>query len=360
MTAEHTKIPTLVDPHVHLREPGAIHKEDFTSGTMAAVAGGYGTVFDMPNNPGLDATTTPETLYEKVRLAENRIYCDVGFYLGATSKNSKYFNLVERSVFGLKIYMNHTTGDLLMEDPNDLQKVFESWPRKRPIVVHAEGETLETAIDLTAKYRQKLHVAHIATKDDVEMVRRAKEQGLAITCEVTPHHLFLTEADEQYLGPFGKMKPALGTVMDQDALWKNLHLEVIDMIATDHAPHTRSEKLSDNPPFGVPGLETTLPLLLTAVAEQKLSIEDIVRLTSTNPRKIFGLPSASEESYVLMDVGYKGYIDSDNLKTKCAWTPFSGFEVTGRIAKVVFKNETVYDGENVVGKQHGEVIFPAT
>jgi len=358
MTAEYQKIPALVDPHVHLREPGAEWKESFRTGSMAAIAGGYEVVLDMPNNPGTDATTTPEALYRKWRRTEDGIFCDVGFHLGATAKNSEYFNMVKSLVFGLKIYMNHTTGDLLMEDPNNLQRVFERWPRGKPIMVHAEGETLEKAINLARLNNQILHVAHVATAEEVGMIRKAKEAGLPVTCEVTPHHLFLTEADEQYLGPFGKMRPPLGTAADQFALWQYLHSGVIDMIATDHAPHTRKEKLSDNPPFGVPGLETTLPLLLTAIAEQRLSLEDVVRLTSTNPRKIFGLPKATDESYVLLDLEHSGFISSDNLRTKCGWTPFEGVRVTGRIAKVVFKGHAVFDGENVVGEPRGEVIFP--
>ena len=357
MTAEYQKIPALVDPHVHLREPGAVHKENFRTGTMAAVAGGYGTVLDMPNN--LIPTINPGALQQKVDLATGRIYCDVGFHFGATASGVEHFEQVVDQVYGLKVYMNHTTGTLLMENPAELQAVFARWPGQRPIVVHAEGEALATAIALARLNNKRLHVAHVATEEDVEMVREAKEEGLPVTCEVTPHHLFLTEADAQALGPFGVMKPSLRTEEHRLALWKNLESGVIDMIATDHAPHTEEEKLSGKPPFGVPGLETTLPLLLTTVAEGRLTLDRVVELTSTNPRRIFGLPKATDESHVLLDLEHRGLISSDNLQTKCGWTPFDRVRVIGRIAEVVFRGEKVYDGENVVGVPRGKVIFPA-
>ncbi|MFH1863545.1 MAG: amidohydrolase family protein [bacterium] len=357
MSAEYIKLPGLADPHVHLREPGATHKEDFETGTMAAIAGGFTTILDMPNNP--EPTIFPEALQRKIVLTGNRIYCDVGFHFGATAKGVEYFEQVKDQVFGLKIYMNHTTGTLLMEDRDELNRVFSRWPREKPVIVHAEGETLATAITFARINDKRLHVAHVATKEDVEMVREAKEEDLPVTCEVTPHHLFLTEADEQALGSFGIMKPSLKTEMDRLALWENLKLGVIDMIATDHAPHTREEKLSEKPPFGVPGLETSLPLLLTAVAEDKLTLDQVVELTSTNPRKIFGLPDVRmDETYTLVDLKKSYLINSNNLKTKCGWTPFEGMRVTGEIRQVVLRGQIVFDGESMLSEPRGNIVYP--
>lgn len=350
------QIPGLVDPHVHLREPGASQKEDFETGTTAAIAGGYEIVIDMPNNP--EATTSPEALQRKIELAGNKIFCDVGFHFGATREGTKHFEVVTDQVFGLKVYMNHTTGDLLIEDPSDLLAIFTRWPSGKPIIVHAEGETLAVAIRLARLNNKKLHVAHIATGEDIEMIRNAKEEGLLVTCEVTPHHLFLTEEDAQSLGGFGLMKPSLKTEKDRLALWENLELGVIDMIATDHAPHTIAEKLSETPPFGVPGLETALPLLLTAVAQDKLTVDQVVKLTSTNPRKIFGLPDANDGTYTLIDLKKMYLISSDNLKTKCGWTPFEGMRVTGKVRQVVFRGQTVFDGETIIGQPRGNIIYP--
>jgi len=355
MNIERIKLPGLIDPHVHLREPGSTHKEDFETGTMAAIAGGFTTILDMPNNP--EPTISPGSLQRKITLAGNRVYCDIGFHFGATAKGIEYFEQVNDQVFGLKVYMNHTTGTLLMENKEELNSVFAAWPREKPIIVHAEGGTLATAIALARLNDKRLHVAHVATKEDIEMIRAAKEEGLQVTCEVTPHHLFLTEKDVQTLGPLGLMKPSLKTEVDRLALWKNLKLGVVDMIATDHAPHTREEKLSEKPPFGVPGLETSLPLLLTAVAEGKLTLDQVVNLTSTNPRKIFGIRELSE-TFTEVDLKESYVIDTKNLKTKCAWTPFEGRRVTGKILRVVLRGRTVYDGEKVIGGPTGRIVFP--
>jgi carbamoyl-phosphate synthase/aspartate carbamoyltransferase/dihydroorotase len=153
------------------------------------------------------------------------------------------------------------------------------------------------------------------------------------------------------------MKPNLKTEMDRLALWENLKLGVIDIIVTDHAPHTREDKLSEKPPFGVPGLETSLPLLLTAVAEEKLTLDQVVKLTSTNPRKIFGIRE-SVETFTEVDLKESYVIDARNLKTKCAWTPFEGKRVTGKISRVVLRGKTVYDGEQVIGEPKGNIIYP--
>jgi dihydroorotase-like cyclic amidohydrolase len=354
MRKELVTLPGLVDPHVHLREPGATHKEDFETGTMAAIAGGYTTIIDMPNNP--EPTVSSTELLRKITLAESRIYCDVGFHFGATAQSSKYFELVKDQVFGLKVYMSHTHGPLLVDDPSDLETIFSTWPKSRPILVHAEGGTLHTAINLAEKHQQKLHVCHLATEEELLMVKKAKEKGLPVTCEATCHHLFLTEEDTKNKGAFAIMRPSLATHGDQQALWSNL--DVIDMIASDHAPHTKEEKLnSERPPYGVPGLETTLPLMLTAVAEGRLSLARLIELTSTNPRRIFGI-SEAPDTYTEVDLSHSYIISSEHLKTKSGWTPFEGMRVTGRVAKVVLRGVVVFDGENIQQSPMGQVIYP--
>jgi len=354
MSKEIVRLPGLVDIHVHLREPGATQKEDFETGTKAAIAGGYTTVLDMPNNS--EPTVSQEALQRKITLAGSRIYCDVGFHFGGTRESSQYFEEVKNEVFGLKVYMNHTTGTLLVENPQDLQTIFARWPREKVIMVHAEGETLRTALDLAKKNRQKLHVCHVSQKQEIEMIRDAKEKRLPVTCEVSAHHLFLTENDVSSLGSFGIMRPPLATENDRQALWNNL--DVVDIIASDHAPHTREEKASEKPPFGVPGLETTLPLLLTAVAEGRLNIKRLVELTSTMPRKIFGILK-EVDTYTEVDLKESYIIDSSKLKTKAGWTPFEGVRVTGRIVKVVLRGGVVYDGESITEDPRGRVIYPA-
>lgn len=346
------KLPGLIDPHVHLREPGATQKEDFETGTKTAIAGGFTMVLDMPNNP--ISTISPEAVQQKMDLAKGRIYCDVGFHFGASRESIQYFEEVKNKVFGLKVYMNQTTGDLLMEDDKVLEAVFSSWPKEKPVMVHAEGETLQKAIILAKKFDKRLHVCHVSLEKEIEQIRAAKKDGMQISAEVTCHHLFLTNKDIERLGPYGMMKPPLESTEDQGALWQGIMDGTIDMVASDHAPHTKEEKQGEKPAFGVPGLETTLPLLLTAVNEGHLSIERLIELTSTNPRKIFGAPE-QKDTYVEVGTRESYIIENDSLQTKCRWSPFAGMKVTGKIKKVVLRGQLVYDGQNIFGP-YGQVL----
>ncbi|MBI2334725.1 amidohydrolase family protein [Candidatus Daviesbacteria bacterium] len=345
-------LPGLIDTHVHLREPGATHKEDFETGTSAAVAGGYTTVLDMPNNP--EPTITPGALQRKINLATKRIYSDVGFHFGATINSSQYFQQIKDKVFGLKVYMNHTTGTLLQEDPKILQIIFEKWPKDKVLMVHAEGETLQKAIDLARKNNNKLHVCHVSLASEIRLIQQAKVQGLSISCEVTAHHLFLTKNDAKRLGVFGMMRPPLE---NPDVLWKAIADRTIDMIASDHAPHTKEEKLGPNPPNGVPGLETTLPLLLTAAYEGKLTIEDIIRLCHTNPAKIFNIP-VQKDTFVEIDPTIRYTLYARRLYTKCKWTPFQGKRVKGKVKRVVLRGQTIFKDGEIIGNPRGKVISP--
>lgn len=345
------KLPGLIDSHVHLREPGATQKEDFETGTKAAIAGGYTAVLDMPNNP--IPTVTPEALQEKMDLAKGRIYADVGFHFGASPGSVQYFTEVQDKVFGLKLYMNHTTGELLIEDEKVLEQVFSSWTKQKPILVHAEGETLEKAINLAKKFGNKLHICHVSLEEEVGLIKAAKEGGLQVSSEVTCHHLFLTEEDAKRLGPFGIMRPPLRSKEDQAALWEGVNDGTIDMIGSDHAPHTKEEKSGEKPAFGVPGLETTLPLLLTAVNEGRLTIDQLIEITATNPRKVFNIPE-QEDTYVEIDpTPYT--LDPNHLFTKAGWTPFAGMKVTGKVKKVVLRGAIAFDVQKILGP-YGQVL----
>lgn len=347
------RLPGLIDVHVHLREPGATQKEDFQTGTKAAIAGGYTTILDMPNNP--IPTISPETLQEKMDLAKGKIYADVGFHFGASPKSIRYFNQIKDKVFGLKVYMNPTTGDLLMENDNVLEEVFKNWPKDRPSMVHAEGETLQKAINLALKFNNKLHVCHVSLQKEIELIKQARKDGLQVSCEVTAHHLFLTEEDVKRLGTFGMMRPPLSSKEDQNSLWQAISDGTVDMIASDHAPHTKEEKLTSEKPInGVPGLETTLPLLLTAVNEGRLTIERLIELTSTNPRKVFNIPEQAD-TFTEIEITKPYTLGSRPFYTKCGWTPFAGMKVTGRVKKVVLRGQLAFDGQNIFGP-YGQVI----
>lgn len=347
------KLPGLIDTHVHLREPGSTQKEDFESGTKAAIAGGYTLVLDMPNNP--TPITTPETLDEKIALTKNRIYADVGFHFGATGQSTAYFETIRNKAFGLKVYMNHTTGPLLIEDNDELDLIFSKWPKDKTLMVHAEQETLAKAIVLAKKYQNKLHICHVARKFELELIQQARKEGLNITCEVAMHHLYLTVDDVEKLKHFGMMRPPLAQQEDIDYLWSNIN--EIDIIASDHAPHTWDEKMGEKVVNGVPGLETSLPLLLQAVNDERITMNRVIEMTSTNPRKIFHIPE-QPDTYVEVDLDAPQTISNEALFTKAGWTPFVGMQIKGKIIRTVLRGQTVFEEGKIIDGPTGQVTFP--
>lgn len=343
-------LPGLIDPHVHLRDPGQTQKEDFTTGTMAALAGGFTTILDMPNNAV--PVTTLDLLSDKEEIAKNKIVCDVGFYLGSLGDNLAEFEKVQNRVFGLKLFLNQTTGNFTIT-PDTFQKICAAWPKTRPILVHAEEDILEEIINIAHAANQHLHVCHIGARE-LQIIIKAKEKGTQITCGVTPHHLFLTKKNVDSLGAYGKIKPLIKSQTNADFLWKNL--EKIDLVESDHSPHTKKEKESNNPPFGFPGLETTLPLLLTAVHQNKLTISDIRRLCHDNPAKIFGIPT-DPQTHIEIDEQEEWTIKNENLLTKSGWSPFSGWEVVGKVKKVIIRGTKVFeDGKILVKLGFGKIL----
>lgn len=347
------KLPGLVDVHVHLREPGGTQKEDFETGTKAAVAGGYTQILDMPNNS--PPTTTSQVLDDKIARAKGRIWCDLGFNFGAARQSVRYFENIYKKVFGLKAYMNQTTGPLLIDKFVDQDIIFKLWPSKLPIMVHAEGEMVKIAIRLAKKHKKSIHICHV-TADQLEEIEKARKDKLKITSEVCPHHLFLTDNDIKRLGPLGVMKPSLSSNLDREKLWQNI--DQIDMVATDHAPHTQEEKYDQtSPKFGVPGLETALPLMLAAVDKGLLTFERLIVMMSTNPRKIFSLP-AQDDSFIEVDLSKKYKISNKGLFTKCGWTPFKDMQTGGKVVKVVIRGKTVFEGDKFKGHPQGRVIYP--
>ena len=344
------RIPGLIDPHVHMREPGATHKEDWASGTAAALAGGFTQVLAMPNTdpPVVDG----ESLALAAQLAEHGARCDFGLYLGAGADNLSHTANLAELCAGLKLYLDQTYGPLRLDDMTLWLEHFKAWPKTRPLVAHAEGRSLAAAILVAALVDRSLHIAHVATREEILLLRAAKEGGFKVTCEVTPHHLFLTGADLP--GGWGEVRPRLGTQADVDALWANL--AVIDCFATDHAPHTAAEKGSTNPPPGFPGLETALPLLLTAVQEGRLTLEDVITRMSDNVRRTFGVPT-QPETWVEVDLDAEYTLSAQGMHSKAGWTPFEGRKVRGVVRQVVLRGETVYqDGQVLTSPGYGQRI----
>ncbi|MDF1514704.1 MAG: amidohydrolase family protein [Anaerolineae bacterium] len=335
------RLPGLADIHVHLRVPGGEHKEDIRSGTAAALAGGFTTILAMPNtSPPLTQLSTILALQQRI---QSEALCDVHLFAGASPENLSELRDLSAAAAGLKLYLNQTYGPLRVDNLAVLLRCFQLWPCEKVIAMHAEGSMVAVGLGLAACYNHPVHFCHVSRKDEIELIALAKSRGLPVTCEVTPHHLFLTDADAKRLGPLGDMRPVLASQHDVDALWTHMHTTV-DCVATDHAPHTLAEKHGDaqNAPPGVPGLETALPLMLTAVHEGRLSMERLVDLMHTNPRRIFGLP-LQPETWVDVDPKVSYTLVNDGLHTKCGWSPFSGFAVTGRINQVCYRGHIVID-----------------
>ena len=347
------KLPGLIDPHVHMREPGATHKEDFDSGTSAALAGGFTIVLTMPNTkpPIFDA----ETLGLALNAASQKARCDYAQFVGAGPNNADKAASIADKAAGLKMYLDSTFGELRLDDMTLWQPHFEKYPKQYPIVAHSESRSMAAAILFAAIYDRPVHIAHISLKEEVLIIKAAKERGIKVTCEVCPHHLFLTKNDipaisHEHAGR-GEVRPRLATKADVDALWKNL--DVVACSATDHAPHTIEEKDPDNPPPGFPGLETALPLLLNAVSESRLTIPDLIEKMYTNPKKIFNLPN-QPDTWVEVDENAVYEIKAQDQFTRCNWTPFEGWQVRGKICKVVLRGKTAFeDGKILVNAGYG-------
>jgi carbamoyl-phosphate synthase/aspartate carbamoyltransferase/dihydroorotase len=336
-------LPGLIDVHTHLRVPGGEHKEDFATGTAAALAGGVTMVLGMPNTqPPL---TTPEALERALAAAAAGARCDVGLYAGASPEDVAHLPALAARAVALKIYLNDTFGKLRVDDLPTLVACFKTWPRDKMIVLHAERQSVAVAIGLAAIYDRPIHIAHVSRREEIELIADAKGRGLPVTCEVTPHHLFLSAADAARLGPLGDMRPVLGAADDVAALWAHLN-DTIDCIATDHAPHTLDEKRSPKPPPGVPGLETSLPLMLSAVADGRLTVDRLKELMCDNPRRVFGLP-AQPDTAVEVDLT-PWTIPKRGWQTKCGWTAFAGLRAGGRVRRVVLRGQTVYEGGEVL------------
>ncbi len=345
------KIPGLIDIHVHVREPGYEHKEDWNTCTQAALAGGITGILAMPNTS--PSITNQQTFRLALEKADEKARCDFAQYLGAGSTNAQEVNRLSAQAAGLKMYLDATFGELRMKNMLTWAKHMSTWNAPYPIAVHAEGKTLAAVLLVSHLYGKAIHVCHVSTREEILLIKKAKEKGFQVTCEVTPHHLFLSGDDEKSIGAGRcEVRPKLASKPDQNALWENL--SVIDCFATDHAPHLLTEKDSSSPPPGFPGLETALPLLLDAVNAGRLTIEDIILRYHDNPMRIFRLRT-QPETWVDIDLHGTTTITGSNLFTKCKWSPFEGRKLKGAIREVHLRGNTVFrDHRILAGKGSGQ------
>lgn len=351
------KLPGLIDPHVHLREPGAAHKEDWYSGTSAALAGGFTVVMDMPNNT--PPITDAQTLTAKQCAAAQKAVCDYGIHLGAGADNAAVATCLASQVSGLKMYLDQTFGPLRLDDLHSLMAHMQTFPRDVPILCHAEGRTVAAAIFVAEMFDRSVHICHVSRRDEIELIRAAKAKGVRVTCEVTPHHLFLTLDDCAAIGTGRcEVRPMIGTRADVDALRANL--DIVDCFATDHAPHTVFEKESASAPPGYPGLETALPLYLELVREGLITLDGLIVRCHENPRRIFRVP-VQDETWIEVDVDAEWLARGANLHTRAKWTPFEGRTLHGKVTRVVLRGETVFENDCVLAKPgSGKNIRPTS
>ena len=383
-------LPGIIDPQVHFRDPGLTHKEDLHTGSMAAASGGITTFFEMPNtNP---ATTTIEKLNQKYDVASNKSLVNYSFFLGATSDNIDEIKNLKNNC-GLKIFMGSSTGTLLVDDDESLDRIFASCDRV--IAVHAEDEDIlkecsklikgtdfnnhikarpvEAALKATTKatklalkYNKRLHVLHLSTAEEVQFIRKHKSTNL-ITCETTPQHLLMSAPDiYNEIGSFAQMNPPIREKYHQEELWKGLLDGTIDCIATDHAPHTLEEKNLPygQAPSGMPGVETSLTLMLNEVSKGRIKLEKIVQLMSENPANIYKMKNKGfikpgyDADITIVDMNKEKTILNESMKTKCGWTAFNGVKTKGWVQYTIVNGNIIYnDGKLDLNHRGKKVEF---
>ena len=341
-------LPAMIDPHVHVREPGFDYKEDWSSCSKAALKGGVSTIIDMPNNkiPVDDLTK----LKHKDDIAQSKSYVNYGLYIALTDKNAEEISegLFDNYICGIKIYMAKTTGNLLVESPKTIKKALL---QSKPVLVHAGGEKgllklMGVVEEVYNKYGRIpiVYICHISTVEEINILKYYKKKFSNIIGEVTPHHLFLTQ--DKYDGPPGVL-PALGNKEDQKALWDSLIDGTINVIGTDHAPHTLAEKKSDNPPSGFPGLETALPLLFDSLVDGKLSLNRLIEVTSGTAAKIFsirgynGIEKGKQANCTLI-IEKSWKVGEDGYQTKCNWSPFEAKKLKIKIYLTIVNGDVSF------------------
>ena len=362
-------MPGVIDVHTHMREPGITYKEDFTTGSRACAKAGITTFYDMPNT--IPTTTTLENLLEKKKLASKKSIVNFGFHFGG-SKNDNIEEIKKVLRNGeantVKIFMNVTTGEMLIEDDKILRKVFEN---SELVLVHAENEMIDKAIELNKNYGKGLYVCHIPSAEELKKVISAKKnkelntKEHPIYAEVTPHHLFLnteiresTERNKMLL----RMKPELREKSDNEFLWEAINQGEVDTIGTDHAPHLISEKL-EKITFGMPGVETSLALMINAFNEGKISLETIQKLMCENPAKIMKIEKRGklQEGFfadiIVVDTQKDWIVGvDDTIESKCGWTPYENWKLKGKNTMTIVNGKIIYENGKINNIPKGKEI----
>jgi dihydroorotase len=382
-------LPGVIDSHVHFREPGGEDREDLETGSRAAVLGGVTAVFEMPNTS--PATTTAEALADKVARARNRMFCDFAFYAGATKENISELPLLERmeGAVAVKVFMGSSTGDLLVDDPALLRRLLAGLTRRAAFhcedearlnarkgirregdpASHSEWRDPEAAImatrlllELAREAGARVHILHVSTGEEMALI--AAHRDLA-TAELTPHHLLLpAPAAYEALGNRAQMNPPLRDETQVAALWDALAQGVADTIGSDHAPHSLDAKGRPYPasPSGMPGVQTLVPLLLDAVNAGRLTLQRFADLTSAGPARVFDIvgkgriAAGYDADLTIADLKARRVIGNDWIASRCGWTPYDGWSVTGWPAATVIRGRIVMRDDAIVSQAGGQPV----
>ncbi len=381
-------LPGVIDSQVHLREPGAEHKEDLETGGRAAVKGGVTSVFEMPNTKPL--TVTAAALADKLARASNRMYCDFAFYMGGTRENIADLAAFEKlpGCAGIKVFMGSSTGELLVEDDGGVAQILAHSNRRvafhsedefrlrqrlgeqvagdaasHPVWRDAEAARLctERLIRIARQTGKRIHVLHVSTAEEMPLLAANKDVA---TVEVTPHHLTLSSDDYARLGTRLQMNPPVRGKEHQRAIWQALQSGIVDVLGSDHAPHTLEEKAKPYPqsPSGMPGVQTLVPVMLDHVNKGRLSLERFVDLTSHGPQRIFGMSRKGrvaegyDADFTIVDLAKTRTITNAWIASKCGWTPYDGYEVKGWPQGTMVRGRKVMWNDEIIGDAQGQAI----
>ena len=383
-------IPGVIDSQVHFREPGLEHKENIYSGTKSALLGGVTTVFEMPNTS--PATINKKELNKKLKIAKTTSWTNYAFFIGACKANLHLLSVLETlpGCAGIKIFMGSSTGSLLVSGDKDIETALKTCNRR--VAIHSEDEprlierfkkfskksgvinhpkwrdkfsaliSTQKVLRYANKYKTNAHILHISTKDEMDIL---KNKNKFITVEVTPQHLTLKSPDcYDSLGTLAQMNPPVRTKIHQDGLWRGIKNGTVNVIGSDHAPHTLSEKNQMWPlsPSGMPGVQTMLPIMLNHVNHGKIDLIKLIELISVNPAKIYNIKNKGsikigyDADITILDLKKKVVLKNKNMASKCKWTPFNNMKITG------FPHATIINGSikmingKIFGEPNGEVV----
>jgi dihydroorotase len=381
-------LPGVIDSQVHFREPGLEHKEDLQSGSLAAVLGGVTSVFEMPNTKPL--TTSASTLADKVSRAHHRMHCDFAFWVGGTRDNAQDVGELERlpGAAGIKVFMGSSTGDLLVEDDDGVASILRN--TRRRAAFHSEDEfrlrerihlriegdpashhiwrdevaalqCTERLVAIARRARARIHVLHISTAQEIAFLQNNKDVA---SCEATPHHLTMTSDDYALLGTLLQMNPPVREKHHQDGIWRGISQGIVDVLGSDHAPHTLEEKAKPYPasPSGMTGVQTLVPVMLDHVNKGRLTLERFVDLSAHGPQRLFGIArkgriaAGYDADFTIVDMKRRETITNGWMGSKAGWTPYDGKMVQGWPVGTIVRGKRVMWEAEIVTASRGETV----